>query len=67
MGFQDVMFLPSRASFLSHFLMIVVEIKPSGRRLWLEINKGILTIRHLCIDNSYFCVILKFMQIISFS
>ena len=30
MGFQDVAFLPSQASFPPHFLKIVVEVKASG-------------------------------------
>ena len=39
MGFQDVVFLPSRASFPPYFLKIVVEVNASGPppviKLWL--------------------------------
>ena len=45
MGFQDIAFLPSRASF-PHFLNIVVEVKASGHvfKLCLGVSKGMLPV-----------------------
>ena len=48
MGFQDVEFLPFRASFPPHFIKIVVEVKASGPshvlKLWLGVSKGMLPV-----------------------
>ena len=49
-SFQDVVFLPSRASFPPHFLEIVVDVKALGPPhvviTWL-VSKGMLTVKYL--------------------
>ena len=50
MGFQDVVFQPSSASYSPHFLKIVAEAKASGLRhvlkQWLWVSKGMLPVKH---------------------
>ena len=50
MGFQDVAYLPSRASFPRHFLDIVVELKALGPPhvliLWLGVGMGTLPVKY---------------------
>ena len=50
MGFQDVAFLHSRASFSITFLKIVVEVKAPGPphilQLWLGVSKGMLPVKY---------------------
>ena len=47
-GFEDVVFLPSRASFYSSFRKITVEVKASGSphffKLCLGVCKGMLPV-----------------------
>ena len=45
-GFQDVAFLPSRASFQPHFVNIVAEVKALGLRLW--VIKGMIPVKYFC-------------------
>ena len=49
MGFQDVVFLPSRASFPLDFLQIVAEVNASGPphviELWLRVSKGMFPVK----------------------
>ena len=60
MGFHDVAFLQSRASFPTHFLKIVVEVKASGPphvlKLWLGVNMGMLSVGYICSTKPLFCV-----------
>ena len=57
-GFLDVAFQPSRASFTSHFLQIVVEMKPLALshvlELWLGVSKGMLPVEYLTPTNHLF-------------
>ena len=59
MSFQDVAFLPSRASFSPHFLKIVVEVKVSGPphvlTLCLGVSKGIPPARYSCFTKPLLC------------
>ena len=41
MGFRDLTFLPSRASFFAHFLRIVVEVKSMGPPHVLKVCLGV--------------------------
>ena len=49
-GFQDVPFLPSLASCLSHFLNIVIKVETLGPPpvlcLWLGVNMGMLHMKY---------------------
>ena len=60
MGFQDVAFLPSLASFSTIFLTIVVEVKASGPRhvveLRLGMSKDMLPVKYSRSDKASFCV-----------
>ena len=60
MGFQDVAFLPSGASFLPHFTTIVVEVKAVGTphvlKLWLRVSKGMLPEEYIHSDKAYISV-----------
>ena len=60
MGFLDVAFLPSRASFPPHFLNIVVEVKalrqPHVLSLWLGVSKGIFPMKYFFSNNASFCI-----------
>ena len=51
MGFQDVAFLTSYASFPPHLLKIVLEMKALGPphvlELWLAVSKGMLPVEYL--------------------
>ena len=63
MGFQDVVFLTSRASFLSpHFLRIAVEVKASGPlhvlKLWLGVSKCMLPVNYFCSNKVAFVSVL---------
>ena len=52
MGFQDVAFLPSRASFRQHFLEVMVKVMISGLthalKMWLGVGKGMLPVKYFC-------------------
>ena len=58
MGFRDVAFMSSLASFAPYFLKIVLEEKALGQphvlQLWLGVSKGMLPVKCFCF--SYFCV-----------
>ena len=58
MSFQLVAFLPSWASFPT--IKIVVEVKASGPahvlKVWLGVNKGMLTVRYFCFTQPLLCV-----------
>ena len=60
MGFQDVAFPPSKASFPPHFIKIVVEVKASGQphviKLCLGLNKGMLPVDNSCSNKASLCV-----------
>ena len=60
MGFQNVAFLSSWASFPPHFLRIVVEVKASGPphvlTLWLGVRKGMLLVAYFHSNKASFCV-----------
>ena len=51
MGFQDVAFLPSRASFPQHFLQFVAEVnalrQPHVLKLWLRVSRAMLPVKYL--------------------
>ena len=55
MGFQDVAFMSSQASFPPHFLNTVVEVEALGPphvlKLWLWLSKGILPVKYFCSNN----------------
>ena len=58
--FQDVAFLPSRASLFSpHSQKIVIEVKASGQlhvqKLLLGVSKDMLLVRHLCSNKASLC------------
>ena len=60
MGFQDVMFLRSRARFSTTFLTkIVAEVKALGLpyvlKLWLVVSKGMLLVRYFCSTKPFLC------------
>ena len=63
-GFQDVVFLSSRASLSTTFLINGVEVKASGQphvlKLWLGVSKGML-------QQSLFLSRLNFMEIMRLS
>ena len=68
MGFQDVAFLPSTASFPPQFLKIVIEFKasrPNVVKLLLEQSKGNIPVKyfHLIISLCQF----NFLKIIRLS
>ena len=58
MGFQDVAFLSSRATFLSHFMKLVVEVKASGPlhviKLWSGVSKGMLPVKYFFSNKTSF-------------
>ena len=58
MGFQDVMLLPSRASFQPHFLKRVAEVKAYGPphvlKLRLGVSKGMLPVEYFLLQQSLF-------------
>ena len=58
MGFQDVVFLPSLATFSPHFLKIVVEVKGLGPsfalKLWFGVGKGMLLLNTFAPTKSIF-------------
>ena len=60
MGIQDVTLLPSQASFLPHFLKIVIEMKACGPlhvlQLWLGVSKGIFPVGYIHFNKVSFCV-----------
>ena len=65
MGFQDVAFLPSQASFFSlRVLKIVVEDKSSGPpyvlKLWFGVSKGMFPVKCFCFKKFPFCIIVIF-------
>ena len=68
MGFQDVVFLPSCASFPPHFLRIVVGVKALGPphvlRLLLGVSKGMLPVKYLCPTQGLFLCQLNLIKII---
>ena len=59
MGFQDVAFQPSRASFSTTFVKNCVRGEslrpPHVVKLWLEVIKGMLPLRYLGYDKASFC------------
>ena len=60
MSFQLVALLPSRASFPTIFLKVVVVVKSSGLshflELWLGVSKGMLPVRYFCFTQPLLCV-----------
>ena len=60
MGFLDVAFLPSRASFPPHLLNIAVDVKALAQlhvlELWLMVSKGMLPVEYIRSNNASFCV-----------
>ena len=58
--FQDVAFLPSRASFPPHFLDIVVVVNALGPphvlRLWLGVSNSILPVKYFRSNKASFYV-----------
>ena len=61
MVFQDVVFLPCRATFTPYFLKIMVEVKASGPPhvlgLWLGVSKRMLPVGYFCSNKSSFCAV----------
>ena len=59
MGFLDVAFLPSKASFFT-FKKIVVDVKtlrpPHALQLWLVLSKGMLPVKNIYSNKASFCV-----------
>ena len=58
MDFQDVVFLPSRASFSTTSKKLVVEVKvsrpPHVLRLWLGVSKGTICVKYIRYDKASF-------------
>ena len=58
MGFQDVVFLPSRAGFSIAFKKIVEEVKASGSphvlELLFDVSKGKLPVEYICSSKAFF-------------
>ena len=59
MRFQDVVFLPSKASFTSHLLIIIVVFEASGPphvlKLWLGLSKGMLPVKYFDSLSLFLC------------
>ena len=57
MGFLDVAFLSSQASF-STSILIIVEVKaswtPHISRLWLGVDNGMLPVKYFCSNKAFF-------------
>ena len=70
MGFLDVSFLPSRASFSTTFLRMVVGIKAMRLshvlRLWLWVSEVMLPVKYFRSNNSSLCQ-LNFVETIRLS
>ena len=60
MGFQDLVLLPSRASFAPHLLKVMAEVKASGSshvlKLWLGVSEVMLTVKQFHFNRDSLCV-----------
>ena len=67
MGFQDVVLLPSRASFRPYFFKSVVEVRVSGLpfvlKLSLRVNKGMFNVKNLWSKKYYLLWLCNFIEI----